>query len=215
VTDLCTGFAASTASTAATASDVARERIFAWLAEGAREVGWALCSVPQERWTAQPPANLGVWPAFRHARHLALRERHLTLPAVSSVLDPSQTLDSAEFERLDSAWECQVPDVDELLRGLAETRFELLQRLEAAPDAAWHTSLPEPSPLPSAAPLRLDTLLLRARQHELEHLAEIWRVALYWDRVASFDELTMSGSSVVPDLPFHSADRFSQGVTLR
>ena len=25
--------------------------------------------------------------------------------------------------------------------------------------------------------------MLHARQHELEHLAAIWRVALYWDRV--------------------------------
>jgi hypothetical protein len=208
VTDLCAGF---------TASAVARERIFAWLAEGAREVSWALCSVPRERWTAQPPVELDAWPALRHARHLALRERHLTLPTVSFALDRSQALDTAEFERVDAAWDpaATVDDADALLQGLSETRFELLQRLEAAPDAAWQTPLPELSPPPSAAPLRLDTLLLRARQHELEHLAVIWRVALYWDRAASFDELTMSGSSIAPELPFHSADRFSQGVTLR
>ena len=41
VSDLCTG---------AAAPDGARERILAWLAEGAREVSWALCSFPRERW---------------------------------------------------------------------------------------------------------------------------------------------------------------------
>ena len=44
--------------------------------------------------------------------------------------------------------------------------------------------------------------------HELEHLADIWRVALYWDRVAPTTMWSV-------DLPFHPADRFSQGVTLR
>src|SRR5712691_339439 len=45
VIDLCTGVAAPTG---------ARERILSWLAEGAREVTWALCSLPRERWAEAP-----------------------------------------------------------------------------------------------------------------------------------------------------------------
>ena len=51
----------------------------------------------------------------------------------------------------------------------------------------------------SAAPIGLDTLLLRARQHELEHLADIWRVALYWDRPAP--DASMSGRLISPSTP--------------
>jgi hypothetical protein len=206
VTDLCAGY---------TAQPSARERIFAWLAEGAREVSWALCTLPRERWTAQPPVELGPWPVLRHARHLVLREQHLTLPAVRSALDGALATEPpaarAAFETADAAWDARSADADAdaLVRGLGETRFELLKNLESAPDAAWQAPRPENTDSESsAAPIRLDTLLLRARQHELEHLADIWRVALYWDRPAP----TSMGSV---DLPFHPADRFSEGVTRR
>src|SRR5579859_33394 len=98
VSDLCTG---------AAAPDGARERILAWLAEGAREVAWALCSFPRDRWAASPPTGLNAWPALRHARHLALRETYLTLPAVRRVLgDGDEALPSpAELEHADAAWD--------------------------------------------------------------------------------------------------------------
>jgi hypothetical protein len=44
--------------------------------------------------------------------------------------------------------------------------------------------------------------MLHARQRELEHLAAIWRVALYWDRVAP--------PVVYGGLPFHPADRLEE-----
>jgi hypothetical protein len=180
VSDLCTG---------AAAHDAARERILAWLAEGAREVSWALCSLSRERWAESPPTRLSPWPALRHARHLALRETYLTLPTVRHALgDGGEELPSpTELEHADAAWDAvaAIESAEAIVRGLGDTRFELLQRLEAAPDEAWERPLsaavvPDPSGLVS--PIQLDWLMLHARQHELEHLAAIWRVALYWDR---------------------------------
>src|ERR1043165_1419149 len=69
-TDLCTDRATR---------DVARGRILAWLAEGVREVSWALCSLPRERWAVSPRPGSGEWSALRHVHHLTLRETHLTL----------------------------------------------------------------------------------------------------------------------------------------
>src|SRR5260370_9691246 len=77
VSDLCTG---------AAAPNGARERILAWLADGAREVTWALCSLPRERWVESPPARLDEWPVLRHARFLPLRALHFTLPPVRHAL---------------------------------------------------------------------------------------------------------------------------------
>src|SRR5436190_15391857 len=84
VIDLCTSVAAPAG---------ARARILAWLAEGAREVTWALCTLPRERWALVPPACLDDWPALRHARHLAFHEMHQTLPRVRHALgdDTSET----------------------------------------------------------------------------------------------------------------------------
>src|SRR5882724_12422008 len=93
VSDLCTG---------AAATEAARERILAWLADGAREVSWALCSFPRDRWAAPPPTRLSPWPALRHARHLALRETYVTLPTVRKALgDEAEGLpSSAELEHV-------------------------------------------------------------------------------------------------------------------
>ena len=42
---------------ALTPRGAARARILAWLAEGAREVTWALCTLPGERWALVPPGE--------------------------------------------------------------------------------------------------------------------------------------------------------------
>ncbi len=180
MSDLCT---------AATAPDGARERILAWLAAGAREVSWALCSFPRERWTEAPPTGQHTWPALRHARHLALRETYLTLPTVRHALgDETEQLPSpTEFDHADAAWDAvaAIETAETIVRGLGETRFELLQRLEAAPDEAWERPLPFAFATHSSGfPIQLDWLMLHARQHELEHLSDIWRAALYWHQAS-------------------------------
>jgi hypothetical protein len=195
--DLCTGPAPR---------DVARERILVWLAEGAREVSWALCSLPRERWVAPPPAWLGEWPVLRHARHLALREAHLTLPAVRRALDEAAPASTLDFEQADAAWDAAaaLESAEAIVRGLSETRYELLQHLEAASDDAWERPLPAtaaPDASSGTHPIQLGWLLLHARQHELEHLAAIWRVALNWDRIPR---------TPIPRVPLHPADRLEE-----
>jgi len=200
----------------------ARGRILAWLAEGTREVTWALCAVPRERWLAQPPRRLSDWPALRLVRHMVLTERHLTLPSVRYILgdrDAEAVPSAITLEQVDAAWDpygspkdpCESPDAgtdaaDDLVRALAVTRFELLHLLETAADECWSTPLPTSINLAehdahTAPPAQLHGLLLRARQHELEHLATLWRLALYWDRVPTATPL---------GVPFHPADRLEE-----
>ena len=177
--DLCTRDAPRTAN---------RARILAWLAEGAREVTWALCSLPPDRWAAPPPARLSHWPALRHARHVALRQAHVLLPTVRQALGEAgadtELLSPPELEQADAAW--ALTSAEDIVRGFGETRFELLQRLEAAPDEAWEA---------------VEWPLLNARQHELEHAAAIWRIALNWDRVSR---------TATPGVPLHPADRLEE-----
>jgi hypothetical protein len=198
---------------------LARPRLLAWLGEGVREVSWVLSWLPRARWAVPPPSpsDLGTWPALRHVRHLALHETRLTLPAVRRLAgaaateqtEPTEQTDqAADVAREDAAWQATTAAdaAEALVADLAAVRFELLQQAEMAPDAAWP---------------RLAELLLRARQHELEHLAALWRLALDWDAVASnppggASGVSPAGPSAGPSgVPLHPADRFSQGVTLR
>jgi hypothetical protein len=180
------------------------------LAEGAGEVSWALCSLPRERWTAVPATRLGAWPALRHVRHLVLNERHVTLPAVQSLLggEDLAPVSTIALQQLDAAWDpgAALETADELINDLASVRFELLQRLESAPDEAWDQALPV-TRTPDT-PLCLDELALRARQHELEHLATIWRIALYWDRASPTSPRPAPAGAA--GLPFHPADRLEE-----
>jgi len=196
-TDLCTGCAAP---------DVTRGRILAWLAEGAREVSWALCCLPRERWVTPPSVWLGEWPALRHVRHIAMRQMYLTLPAVRHALGDDTTPSTLEFEQADAAWDAAaaLESAEALVGGLGSARYDLLQQLESAPDAVWERPLSAavvPDVSDSAHPVQLDWLLLQARQHELEHTAAIWRVALNWDRISR---------TPLPRVPLHPADRLEE-----
>jgi hypothetical protein len=191
-------------------SEAARGRILTWLAEGAREVSWALCSLPREHWTTVPASRLGAWPALRHVRHLVLNEQHVTLPAVRSAFgseDP-ESVSSITLDQADAAWDpgAALETADELISDLGSVRFELLQRLEGAPDAVWEQSLAATHA--ADAPLRLGELMLRARQHELEHLATLWRIALYWDRVSPSSPRHAPAGAV--GLALHPADRLEE-----
>jgi hypothetical protein len=142
---------------------------------------------------------------------MVLTERHLTLPSVRYILgdrDAEAVPSAITLEQVDAAWdpEAGTDAADDLVRAHAVTRFELLQRLEAASDECWSTPLPTSIELAAhhphtAPPAQLHGLLLRARQHELEHLATLWRLALYWDRVPTATPL---------GVPFHPADRLEE-----
>ena len=205
MTELCSRYVADPHAT--------RARWLAWLAGGARDVAWALCSIPSERWTATPPVadRLGEWPPARHVRHLALAEQRWFVPVVEAVLDErplaSPGVELAwrtELDQLNAAWDPSLSTdaVGDLVDVLGEGRFALLQRLEAAPDAAWERELPAgvaPGPLPA----RLEWLLARAHQHELEHLSTLWALALYWDRSSAAAVSRVS-------LPLQRADRLEE-----
>jgi hypothetical protein len=187
-----------------------RGRLLAWLGQGARDVVWALCSVPRARWPVAPPellaATLGRWPAARHVRHLALYETYLGLPSVRVVLGdlPLDRLPPpGELERHAAAWdpEAAADAVPGLVRGLAEARFRMLQLLESAPEEAWERPVPPslaPRHWPTACPAGLAWLVARSYQRELEHLNALWRLALYWDHGAPVPGPT-------PGRPLHPA----------
>jgi hypothetical protein len=209
VSDLCTG---------AAAPDGARERILAWLADGARDVTWALCALPRDRWAAPPPtAGLHPWPALRHVRHLALRESAITLPTVRRALgnDVDAVPSTIDLGHADAVWDAAaaLESAEAIMRDLGSGRFELLQLLEAAPDEAWERPLTVAGVPESAGflnPVQLEWLLLDAHQHELEHLAAIWRVALDWDHASPTLVPGGTRDTQATGLALHPADRLEE-----
>jgi len=168
----------------------ARARWLGWLAQGASAVDWALSAIPRERWSLTPPnrEKLGEWSAERLVRDLALHDALWTLPLARSVTEPdweSTEAPSLDVERQDAAY---APDetgagVAHYVKALSEARFDLLQLVEAAPDAAWARTIPRRlvQEGEAAAETRgLGWLLARSHQHELEHTSTLWNLALSW-----------------------------------
>jgi hypothetical protein len=168
-----------------------------------------LCSLPRARWTQPPPGDLGDWPVLRHLRHLALREIHQTLPLVRQALgEPpaeAHAWSTRELEQADATWDAASPacSAAAILRDLGSARFELLRRLEAAPDDLWQAPVAglADAAAPDRPPADVTWLLLDAHQHELHHLAAIWRIALHWDRLSR---------SAISSVPLHPADRLEE-----
>ncbi len=187
----------------------ARARLLTWLASGVRDVTWGLCSLPRDRWLAEPPAHLaetvGSWPALRHVRHLSLYAAQVWLPALRLALglaDAQEVPRLLDVERRDAAWDARVTEgsAAEWIEELATARFEMLRLLESATDAAWTRPLPAElvgSDSPTADPPGLAWLMARVYQQELEHLSAVWKLALYWDRVPASTS-TGSGLSLQP-----------------
>jgi hypothetical protein len=165
--------------TSAPPREFIRARLLAWLAEGAREVTSVLCWLPQQRWAEVPPRELGDMPVRDHVRSLVERQTLLRESVASSL---GEELAPVASSRNASA--------DELAQDLATIRFELLQRVESAPDDVWDA---------------LEWTLLSARQHELQHLAAIWKIALNWGRTPVDLDATRT-----PGVPLHPADRLEE-----
>jgi hypothetical protein len=154
--------------------ELLRARLLAWLAEGAREVTSVLCWLPQQRWAEVPPRGLGDMPVRDHTRKLSARQNELLADVCKSLGDdcsPGATPDDSP---------------EGLVNAIGATRFELSRRLEQAPDDVWAA---------------LEWSVLDTRQHELQHLAAIWKIALNWDRASR---------SAVPAVPLHPADRLEE-----
>jgi hypothetical protein len=154
--------------------EIVRARLLAWLAEGAREVTSVLCWLPRQRWAEVPPRDLGELSVIDHVRNIVAHHADLLADVRRA------------YGQTASASEPQIEGADALVGALTDMRFELLQRFEQAPDEAW-----EP----------LEWSLLNTRQHELQHLAAIWKIALNWDRASR---------EPIPGVPLHPADRLEE-----
>src|SRR5204862_509039 len=68
---------------------------------------------------------------------------HLNLPEIHAALDHTPRNTSINVDAEEAAWDPAQADqsADQLLADLAGHRFELLERLEAAPDEVWDTAI--------------------------------------------------------------------------
>jgi hypothetical protein len=137
---------------------------------------WSAQQVRSDRWQLDPPQPLGEWSAARHLFHMAFYEETLALPSMRQWL--GSPLPNLQDDDEEGTWQA-LPD-----RGIQAmtTRFQTVRQaqIDLIPlldESAW-----EQIQSTVWAPFPLRWVVSKTFQHTTEHINDILRLALFWDR---------------------------------
>ncbi len=161
-------------------SDTTNTDLSAWFSEhlksSAEEFIWAVEQVPAERRTMAPPSSrLGEWSVVRHVFHLLTYEEYIALPAIRVWLDdPFPSIDHLDEDAL---WQEHTLNLQQMLEKFREGRAAQIELLTNLPDSAW-----EEKREALWGPVTLRWALTKTFQHTAEHIHDVLRLVLFWDR---------------------------------
>ena len=146
------------------------------LKSSAEEFVWAVEQVPAERRTIAPPESLSEWSVARHVFHLLTYEEYIALPSMRIWLgDPFPSIDHLNEDVL---WnENSGRGLNEMLGKFREGRAAQIELLNQLSDAAW-----EETRNTIWGQVTLRWVVTKTFQHTAEHIHDVLRIALFWDR---------------------------------
>jgi hypothetical protein len=136
---------------------------------------WSVQQLPQERWYAFPPIELGEWSAAQHVLHMLEYEQGLALPSMYQWLGAPPPGPEADVQN----GEQDLPPMDEMLSQFRQVRESEIGLLSKFKDQDWH-SLRRTT---FWGEVNLYWLVCKTYQHTAEHTHDILRLGLFWDRI--------------------------------
>jgi hypothetical protein len=141
---------------------------------------WAFQQLPPGRQFQQPPESLGNWPAIRHIFHMYHNEQEIVLPrlwqwrggAKPTVLNNNKEADWNTFDKRS--------DSQAIIDLFQSTRAEHIKLISAVPESLW-----EETRETTIGPVTLAWVVSKSLQHTSDHINQLLRLALFWDRVAA------------------------------
>ncbi|MBE3143746.1 MAG: DinB family protein, partial [Planctomycetes bacterium] len=134
----------------------------------------------------QPPAGLGEWTAARHIFHMLYYEQTIALPSMRQWLgDECPSTDGVDE---DVAWAEGQENVESLLAEFRKVRVEQVALLPRLDDAVWnavHETV--------WGPVTLLWVVSKTYQHTTEHINDVMRIALFWDRFVAIQKAKGAG----------------------
>ena len=139
---------------------------------------WSVEQVPGLRRTVQPPAGLGEWTAARHVFHMLYYEQTLALPGMRQWLgDAAPSTDGLDE---DAAWAAGQEEVESLFVKFRKVRAEQVALLPKFEPAVWNEKRET-----VWGPMTLLWVVSKTYQHTAEHINDVLRIALFWDRAVA------------------------------
>jgi hypothetical protein len=139
---------------------------------------WGAEQVPVVRRMVQPPDGLGEWSAARHIYHLLYYEQTLALPSMQQWLGKACPVIDEAAE--DLAWAQNRAAFESLEAEFLKVRAEQIALLANFDRSAWQTTR-----ACVWGPVTLQWVVSKTYQHTAEHISDVMRLALFWDRYAA------------------------------
>ncbi len=136
---------------------------------------WAVKQVPVERKYQLPPQQLGEWTASRHVFHLLYHEENIALPRIKQWLGGQSPIVDRKAEEI--AWN-SVHDLEYMLEKFLDFRLEQIELASQFNDDAWTQT----KDVQGWGLVSLHWVYSKNYQHTAEHIDDVLRLALFWDR---------------------------------
>jgi hypothetical protein len=134
---------------------------------------WAVQQLPTERVYAIPPTPLGEWSAAQHVFHILEYERDLALPSMQQWLGAPAVIRPENYGQQD------VRPVEVMLTEFEHVRHEEIDLLPRFGEEAWNST----QRTTFWGEVSLYWLVCKTYQHTTEHIHDILRLSLFWDRI--------------------------------
>ena len=136
---------------------------------------WAVKQVPVERQNELPPTQLGEWTASRHTFHLLYHEEHIALHRIKQWLGGQSPIVDRNAE--EKAWSAG-HDLETMLENFLELRLEQVELASQFSSEMWK----QVKDVQGWGPMSLHWVFSKNYQHTAEHIHDVLRLALFWDR---------------------------------
>ncbi len=129
-----------------------------------------------ERQNELPPQQLGDWTATRHVFHLLYHEKNSALLRIKQWLGGESLLIDRNAEQI--AWENSQDNIESMLEHFLELRLEQIELASQFNDEAWIQT----KEVQGWGFVTLHWVFSKNYQHTAEHIHDVLRLALFWDR---------------------------------
>lgn len=133
---------------------------------------WAVQQLPVDRLSAAPPLPLGEWSAAEHVFHMLDYEKRLALPTMRQWLGEAPVI-SPEVELAD------LSEIEEMLAEFRRVREAEISLLPKFQPADWNSF----QKTEIWGEVSLYWLVCKTYQHTSEHIHDVLRLTLFWDRI--------------------------------
>lgn len=145
------------------------------LRAGSYGFAWAVKQVPLERQNQLPPPALGEWTASRHVFHLLYHEEKIALPRIRQWLGGPSPIVDREVEEIASK---DIQNIDAMLEKFLALRHEQIRLASEFAGEAWTQT----RDVQNWGPVSLYWVFSKNYQHTAEHIHDVLKLALFWDR---------------------------------